>query len=169
MHSKYGPIVRISPDEVHCNDSEFTDEIYATGSRKREKPLHQVVGSKVIEGSVFSTVSHDHHRLRRAPLAKFFSRSQVSKLEPIIYTSAQRLCQKILTLGEEGPFDVTTAYSLFSTDVISGYCFGESLGLLDQKEWAPNLRGPLMANLSQTYWVRFFPRVFEFIGHATGP
>lgn len=40
-----GPIVRISPNEVHCNDWRFIDEIYASGSRKRDKPLHQVRGS----------------------------------------------------------------------------------------------------------------------------
>ena len=40
-----GPLVRISPDEVHCSDSRFIDEIYATGSRKRDKPIHQVRGS----------------------------------------------------------------------------------------------------------------------------
>lgn len=40
-----GPVVRISPNEVHCSDWRFIDEIYASGSRKRDKPLHQVRGS----------------------------------------------------------------------------------------------------------------------------
>jgi hypothetical protein len=40
-----GPIVRISPNEVHCNDIRFSDEIYAVGGRKRDKPLHQINGS----------------------------------------------------------------------------------------------------------------------------
>lgn len=44
---KTGPIVRISPHEVHCSDRHFIDEIYAVGSRKRDKPLHQVRGSGV--------------------------------------------------------------------------------------------------------------------------
>lgn len=45
MHEAYGPIVRISPDEIHCNDPGFSDEIYAVGSRKRNKPKHQVNGT----------------------------------------------------------------------------------------------------------------------------
>jgi hypothetical protein len=40
-----GPVVRISPNEVHCNDISFSDEIYAVGGRKRDKPLHQINGS----------------------------------------------------------------------------------------------------------------------------
>lgn len=40
-----GPIVRINPGEVHCSDRHFIDEIYAAGSRKRDKPVHQVRGS----------------------------------------------------------------------------------------------------------------------------
>lgn len=35
-----GPIVRISPDELHCNDSAFYDEIYAAAGRKRNKQAH---------------------------------------------------------------------------------------------------------------------------------
>lgn len=45
MHDRYGPIVRINPDEVHCADSSFIDEVYAVGGRKRDKPRHQVSGS----------------------------------------------------------------------------------------------------------------------------
>lgn len=40
-----GPLVRINPNEVHCNDIAFADEIYAVGGRKRDKPIHQVNGS----------------------------------------------------------------------------------------------------------------------------
>lgn len=40
-----GPIVRINPHEVHCNDISFADEIYAVGGRKRDKPVHQINGS----------------------------------------------------------------------------------------------------------------------------
>lgn len=45
MHTKYGPLVRISPNEIHCADVDFSDEIFAIGTRKRNKPAHQVNGT----------------------------------------------------------------------------------------------------------------------------
>ncbi|KAI0868440.1 benzoate 4-monooxygenase cytochrome p450 [Hypoxylon argillaceum] len=157
MHHKYGPIIRISPHEVHCSDRHFIDEIYTGGHRKRDKPLHQVKGSGVAEAATFSTTNHDVHRIRRGALNKFFSRAQVSRLEPTIRDMAECLCEKILTVGKREPFDVTTAYSLFTTDVISGYCLGESLGLIAQDGWEPNFREPLYAQLRLVYLFRFIP------------
>ncbi|KAK1595306.1 benzoate 4-monooxygenase cytochrome p450 [Colletotrichum navitas] len=157
MHSRYGPIVRISPNEVHCSDYRFIDDIYAVGNRKRDKPLHQVRGSGVAEQATFSTTDHDVHRMRRGAVSKYFSRAQVFRLEPTVRDLAERLCDKILDVGRRGPFDVTSAYSLFTTDVISGYCFGQNLGLIDQDGWEPNFREPLYAQLRLVYWFRFIP------------
>jgi len=157
MHDRYGPLVRINPDEVHCSDPRFIDEIYAGGNRKRDKPMHQVRGSGLTAQAIFSTTNHDIHRTRRTALNKFFSRAQVSRLEPTIRDLGEQLCEKILKLGKEGPFDVTTALSLFTTDVISGYCMGENLGLVAQSGWEPNFRKPLYAQLKLVYLFRFFP------------
>lgn len=41
LHEVYGPMVRINPGGLHCSDPLFVDEVYAGGSRKRNKaPLH---------------------------------------------------------------------------------------------------------------------------------
>ncbi|KAH7090475.1 cytochrome P450 [Paraphoma chrysanthemicola] len=164
MHEKYGPIVRISPNELHCNDIAFADEIYAVAGRKRDKPLHQINGS-ALGSSGFGTVDHDLHRLRRAPLAKFFSRSMIALLEPEIQLLVQKLCSKLLRQSGEGKaFDITMAYSCFTTDAISGYSFGQSLGLLDQESWYPNFREPTAAILQPVFVFRFFPWTKKSVG-----
>lgn len=118
-----------------------------------------------VEFAIFATTNHDTHRMRRNALAKFFSRAQVTQLEPKVHKLAERLCDKILSVGQEAPFNVTTAYSLLSSDVISDYCFGESIGLVAQKGWEPNLREPLYALLGMVYYFRFFP-FLKYVGIA---
>ena len=114
---------------------------------------------------MFSTIDHDIHRMRRNALAKFFSRARVTQLEPKVHKLAERLCDKILNVGQTAPFNITTAYSLLSSDVISDYCFGESIGLVAQKGWDPNLREPLYALLGMIYYLRFFPLI-KYVGMA---
>jgi cytochrome P450 len=113
----------------------------------------------------FGTVSHDIHRLRRIPIAKFFSRGMIARLEPEIQTMVQRLCNKLLAQsGEEEAFDITMAYSCFASDAISSYSFGESFGFLDQKGWYPNFREPTAAILQPVFIFRFFPWTKASVG-----
>ncbi|RYO78240.1 hypothetical protein DL766_010005 [Monosporascus sp. MC13-8B] len=157
LHEIYGPIVRINPHEMHCNDAKFIDEIFAVGGRKRNKPEHQVRNS-VISLSGFATADHDHHRLRRLPLAKYFSRGHISQLEPVIQKLVQKLCSKLLgESGKQGPLNVTMAYSCFTSDVISDFCYGQSFGFLDQDTWEPNFLAPLHAQLKTAYISKYFP------------
>lgn len=65
----------------------------------------------------------------------------IARLEGEIIAYTQKLCDKLLAQGSE-PFDVAVAYSNLATDVISGFCFGEKFGLLEQPGWNPNFRDP---------------------------
>ncbi|KAI1137896.1 cytochrome P450 [Hypoxylon sp. FL0543] len=167
MHEVYGPVVRISPNEVHCSDVEFLGEIFTLGSRKRDKSLHQISGSPMMS-STFATTQHDLHRLRRSSLAKFFSRNQIAQLEPRIQELVQRLCDKLLSeAGKNKPLSVQECYSCFTSDVISDYCFGESFGFLTREAWVPNFRGPLYSILQTTFLFRFFPFLSPIIIAST--
>ncbi|GCB21809.1 trichodiene oxygenase [Aspergillus awamori] len=160
MHEIYGPVVRINPEELHFNDIAFVDEIYAGGGRKRNKQVHFLnFTAGPITSSMFATIDHDHHRIRRSPVNKFFSRAQIMKLEPDIKELVDKLCEKIIRLGlrDNAPLDITTAYSCFTADVISKYCFGDPFGFVAQEGWTPNFREPLNAVLAATFPFRFFP------------
>ncbi|KAK2052357.1 trichodiene oxygenase [Colletotrichum caudatum] len=160
LHEVYGPIVRINPDEMHCNDINFTDEIYAINGRKRDKHVHQQRNLPAAQAAAHSgTIDHDLHRRRRGAMSKFFSRVRMLKLEPKVHALAQRLCDKLLA-GASDPDKVvplTEAYSCFTSDVVSDYCFGESFGFLDRERWTPNFREAVYGQLNHIYIFRFFP------------
>lgn len=50
MHKEYGPIVRITPHEVHFADPEFLDALYPVSGRKIDKPswFALLTGSKYL-------------------------------------------------------------------------------------------------------------------------
>ncbi len=61
-----GPIVRISPYEVHVQDPDFYDQLYSrSGRRDKYAWLKERLGDP---HSLFSTSNHDLHRVRRAAL-----------------------------------------------------------------------------------------------------
>ncbi|KAG9253243.1 cytochrome P450 [Emericellopsis atlantica] len=166
MHDEYGPIVRINPHETHCADMAFADEIYAIGGRKRDKPIHQINGSAVGTTNGFGTPDHDLHRSRRVPVARFFSRAMIARLEGDLHDLVQKLCDKLLAEGSKAtegegkkkePFDIAHAYSCFTSDAIFSYSFGEPLGLLSRDAWTPNFREATLAVLKPVFIFRFFP------------
>ncbi|KAJ8131833.1 hypothetical protein O1611_g1790 [Lasiodiplodia mahajangana] len=158
LHKIYGPIIRINPDELHCDDASFVDEVYASGKRKRNKPQHFLAG---FPGNahlgVTLTGDHDLHRLRRGSINKFFSRSQVTQLEHLVKHNAEKLCNKIISSRDGHPFDLWNLYSCFTADVITEYCFGESSGFLDRPPWEPNYRSSVNALFRPAHLFRHFP------------
>ncbi|KAI3394704.1 hypothetical protein diail_2289 [Diaporthe ilicicola] len=154
MHEKYGPIVRINPEELHCNDPRFVDEIYASGNRKRDKWQHFLntgaTGPILLGG--FSTIEHELHRTRRLPMNRFFSRGQMLKLEGEVHFFTQRTCDKLLRT--RGPFDIKEAFNSFTADIIAQYAFGEPMGFIDQEGWTPNFGGWVKNFFNSAYMMR---------------
>jgi hypothetical protein len=120
MHEIYGPVIRINPTELHCNNPEWIDLVYATGGKRREKNPFFVAQFNA-SGAGFATISHELHRSRRGALNRYFSKAAVSKLEGMIQDKAAILCTKFERLGGTGqPIDLTMAYSCLTTDVVTG-------------------------------------------------
>ncbi|KAH8761602.1 benzoate 4-monooxygenase cytochrome P450 [Diaporthe sp. PMI_573] len=159
------PFVRINPLELHCNDPQFIDEIYATGGRKRNKSEY-ICQSLVtpMDRTGFGTVDHDLYRARRSPMARHFSRQHVLQFEAEVLTKLQYLCDKLLNCKGQKAFDITTAYSCFTTDIISAFSFGEPLSLLTQEGWDPNWRQPTYSFLRTTLMFRSMPFLKKIVG-----
>ncbi|KAI0385878.1 cytochrome P450 [Hypomontagnella monticulosa] len=157
MHEKYGPIVRINPDELHCNDPYFTDEIYSSGNRIRDKWQHQLNTGAASPVSVtfFSTVPHELHRIRKSPFARFFSRQQMLKLEGEVHDFTQRTIEKMLRFAGRGPFDVKEAFNCYTADIISQYTFGKPMGFIDQDGWEPNFTTWVKSFFNMAYLLRY--------------
>lgn len=129
--------MRINPFEVHINDPDFYNEIYAGPSKRREK-WEWSAAMFGTSSSHFSTLNHDLHRRRRAPLNPFFSRASVLRLEPMVREMVEHLCSRLEGFRQtREPVNLRHAFAAVAMDVVTDYAFGTSYQCLDDPSFAP--------------------------------
>ncbi|CAN9394820.1 unnamed protein product [Alternaria alternata] len=96
LHEKYGPIVRITPNEVSLSNPENYEAIYYVGSKYSKDPRYYDAFG--MEYASFTSCPNELHRLRRGPLNKFFSRAAVLELQNIVKEKADKLCTHFFEL-----------------------------------------------------------------------
>ena len=155
-------MVRIAPNEVHLSTAEHYDKLYAIGSRySKDGGFYGVLDTKF---AIFSTVSNELHRRRRAPLEPFFSRRTVLELEGLVRDKADKLCRLLgaaIARGQE--FNLHAALRAVSMDVTTDYVFADCWGQLDRDdlgEWYP----AMVKNSGIALWVlQQFPFVLKLV------
>ncbi|CAG8024629.1 unnamed protein product [Penicillium salamii] len=136
MHRKYGPIVRISPFELHIDDPEYYDILYSR-DKPRNKSLH-LTGMFGAPASAFGSVDHRRHRIRRQPMNPFFSQQRIRTLEPMLRTMVDKLCTGLRAWKERNvPLHLYHAFNAYTTDVVVEYSMGESFHYLDDPDFTP--------------------------------
>ncbi|KAJ2991087.1 hypothetical protein NUW58_g2650 [Xylaria curta] len=157
MHEQYGPVVRISPREVHIKDPYFHDEVYAPASKRREKDP-QFVGVFGFSTSMIATVSHELHRFRRSMLNNFFSKRSVLDLAFIMHEKEEKLIQRFEKAHhDDAVLRLDDAYAALTADVISQYSWGVSSGFLDDENFKNDIREALNEISEFVHYNRFFP------------
>lgn len=111
LHKKYGPVIRINPEEVHVADPDFYDVIYTGPTQKRDK-WAWFCNQFGIPDSAFASVKHDVHRMRRNALNPFFSKAKVRSLQPLIEEVAHNLISRFEGFKKSGDhFTLSLAYA----------------------------------------------------------
>jgi len=133
MHAKYGPIVRITPNEVHLASADDYDKIYYMGTKYWKSPIYY--NALCVPSSSFGTPPNDMHKIRRGALNPMFSRQKVLELEEIVQEKADKVCQHMLQgIDKDEPVDLHHAFRAVSVDVISDFAFGRCYNFLDEDD-----------------------------------
>ncbi|KAL9105922.1 MAG: hypothetical protein Q9227_008982 [Pyrenula ochraceoflavens] len=86
--------------------------------------------------AMFETLNHDLHRKRRIAASSFFSKRSIQALEPVLRQKTDELIQ---LLEKESALDrvinFQAAYTALTMDIVSQYCFGESMGSLEKEKY----------------------------------
>lgn len=133
LHARYGPVVRIAPNEIHLADPDNYDKIYSVGGRFYKDPgFYDALNVPV----AFTAISNEEHRRRRAPLNHFFSRRAVLDLEDIVQEKAAKLCRRVRKDLDAGqPADLRSGLRAVSIDVLTEYAFADCWDHLDAPDY----------------------------------
>lgn len=113
------------------------DQLYPTVAKNVEK-WSWSAGMFGSTEMTFGTVGHNLHRRRRGAFSNFFSKMSVRRLEPVIQSLVDRLCEKLLGKLDTGePVNLVHAYSALTQDVITEYCFSNCRNVLDMGSFSP--------------------------------
>ena len=126
--------MRINPYEIHIIDPDFYNELYVS-NRALDK-YEWWIKLAGADGSSFSTVPHDLHRLRRGALNPFFSAQSVAKLEPLIRSKVGNLCARFDTIAQTGEIvRLDAAFMALTMDIICDYAFAKDRRYLDEPDF----------------------------------
>ncbi|KAK4616776.1 Cytochrome P450 monooxygenase sdnE [Fulvia fulva] len=154
MHERHGPIVRISPRELHIDDYNYYDELYS-GKKDKWDWAVNMFGRKP---GTFRTVKHVEHRARRAALNPFFSKRAAVQLSPMITGHVENMCRRMEHSRDSGqPLCVPYMTAALTLDVITEYAFGRSDAVLDEPDFAPQWLQIMEGLLLNCHLNCFFP------------
>lgn len=139
MHEKYGPIIRINPNELHIADPDYYDTVYTGASRVTDKypPSASRFGNTA---SFFSTVDHYEHRRLRAPISPFFSKQSILKFSDDILNVVDDLLERLRGCADKGKLvDLRDAYVATTADIITEYSFCKKKNALQHEDFMPML------------------------------
>nr|UVI58156.1 cytochrome P450 monooxygenase [Aspergillus roseoglobulosus] len=160
LHKKYGPIIRISPGEVHINDPEYYEILYSiNGSRNKDSWF---VESFDVAQSAFATLDHRLHRPRRALIAPYFAKARVQRVQPLIHSKLQKLITRLNEYARSGkPLKVDIAFNCFTADVITSYTSFRGFDYLDDPQmvpiWSETVRNLVEIGMVARHLPGFFP------------
>ncbi|KAJ3577268.1 hypothetical protein NPX13_g3298 [Xylaria arbuscula] len=126
MHKKYGPIVRISPYELHISDPDFYDKIYSReGEWDKYAWAYDAFGAPL---STICAIDHNVHKHRRAAVNPFFSKANVAAKSGIILRLVKQLCSRIDEFADESnvtKLSLNAAISALTRDVATEFILGK--------------------------------------------
>ncbi|KAF1953456.1 cytochrome P450 [Byssothecium circinans] len=133
LHDQYGPIIRVTPDEIHIRDSHFFDTIYPAGVHLDKVGWDSRFGS---ENGLLMTVHAAAHKRRRAALAPMFSRRSILDFIHIIHRHIDTFADRLHEFeSRKEPINLTNVFPALTGDIIMDYFFGFNQGHLQNPEF----------------------------------
>lgn len=118
-----------------------------------------------IGDSLFTTVDHDLHRIRRASWNPYFSKQSIRRMHPhLVQPLVDKLCRRLTQQWAGGkPVVMMHAWASLTADIISEYSFPQGYNLLDKPEFDSEHYHAWVAFTATCSPSRHFPWLFTIM------
>ncbi|KAJ3574919.1 hypothetical protein NP233_g1441 [Leucocoprinus birnbaumii] len=159
LHEKYGPVVRIGPNQLHFNDPQAFSDIYGVGTKMTKPAAYYDCFNE--RQSSFGYSDPKTAKNRRDILLPLFSRRSILKLEWVIQKSIDRLINSLSTYAkpERRPANLHLALHSTTMEIITSYCHANPFRALD----APDFKHPALVAILSTGGVFYLMQHFPFL------
>lgn len=150
LHRKYGPVVRIAPNEVSVASPEAARTLLSAGKRFFKTPFYSVF-PPAENPDIFTEIREDAHAQKKRVANVPYSMAAMQQLSPFIDDTIELLVRKIdeHIAQHKGVFDLGDYLHYFAFDVLGEVAFSRSFGFLAQGRDVDNAIKTI--DKSQTY------------------
>jgi cytochrome P450 len=127
LHKKYGPVVRIAPDQLsYAHPDAWKDIMGHHGHKKPEmgKYPRYYYAHPATPTHIMNAGRDDHSQMRKI-FSHGFSEKAVREQEPIVQTYVDLFMKRLTERADGRKLDMASAYNYLFFDVIGNLAFGE--------------------------------------------
>ncbi|RFU30913.1 hypothetical protein B7463_g5418, partial [Scytalidium lignicola] len=122
LHKKYGPVVRIAPNELSFWGPNAVAPIYKSGRGMVKSRFYD--GFTTFKPNLFGTTDEERHALRRRQMAHGFSTASLTAMEPIFDQHVKNLRKKLDAYAKTGSeFDLKLLFAFYAYDILGQLAF----------------------------------------------
>ncbi|EON61526.1 hypothetical protein W97_00741 [Coniosporium apollinis CBS 100218] len=142
LHSRYGDVVRVAPNELSYIDGQAWKDIYGfQKAGKGENPKDTSFYGIEAHGSqsIITMNEQDHGRVRRI-FSAAFSNKALKQQEPLFLTYVDLLIEKLHEIADnntDAEVNLVDFYNFTTFDVMGDLTFGEPLYMLKDTKYSP--------------------------------
>ncbi|CEJ53816.1 hypothetical protein PMG11_00157 [Penicillium brasilianum] len=169
IHQKYGPIVRVGPNEVSVADPNMISVIYGIGSKFTKTPFYATM-APVYQGeimdSMFTTRDPVYHKHLKSSVSQIFSMTNMKNFEVYADECTQIFMDAMLTL-EGQSLDFSNWLQWYAFDVISAITFQRRFGFMEQRRDVDGMIGKIDIGLQYVKIIGQLPLLIPLLRGAS--
>jgi hypothetical protein len=126
LHARYGPLVRVSPNEIDISDADAIGPIYIAKGGFPKAPYYSNFD---VEGhsTIFSTLDPEHRAPRARAVVPMFSTRNIRDSETPLYGCVDRMVERMQQEAKSGkPVNVLNLTRSLALDAVATHLFQEN-------------------------------------------